>query len=199
MRLLTKVLPGLLVFALVGCATAPFREDYLVMPSLGDGWKVARSQEERNVRRMTEFVREGETLDNWTELITWQSYKKERTFPSETLVNMQRENIRAMCPGVVWNVIKQQERFLYEWRIANCKPSRAELQRFLKQAEEKRMEFKGDETALSADQHVIALAIEGEWTVWHISYTAKVKELSKEKRAEWIQRFSDTRVETKSR
>jgi len=198
MRLPTRVLPGLLVFVLVGCATG--KTDYLVVPPLGDGWKVARSQEERNVRRMTEFVRQGETLDNWTELITWQSYKKERTFPSETLLNMQRENIRAMCPGVVWNVIKQQERFLlYEWRIANCKPSRAELQRFLKQAEEKRMEFKGDETTLPADQHVIALVIEGEWTVWHISYTAKVRELSKEKRAEWIQRFSDTRVETRSR
>lgn len=105
-----------------------------------------------------------------------------------------------MCPGVAWNVVRQQEKvLLYEWQIAECKPTRAELQRFLKQAEEKSMTLKGDETALTADQHVIALVIEGEWTVWHISYTAKVKELSKEKRAEWIQRFSDARVEIKSR
>lgn len=88
MTLPAKVLPVVLAFGLTGCATGPSGVDYLAMPPLGAGWKVARSQEERNVRSMTTFVRQGETLDNWTELINWQSFRKERTVSSDTLLNI---------------------------------------------------------------------------------------------------------------
>lgn len=190
----TNVLAVLLALGLAGCAATGM--DYLVMPPLGAGWKLAREQEERDVRRLREFVREGETLDKWTELISWQSYRKDRTFPPETLLNMQKENIQAMCPGVLWNMIERKERaILYEWRISSCKPSRAELQKFLEQAEAKRMKFTGDEITLTTDQHVIALVIEGDWTIWHITYNAKVGELTKDKRTEWIKRFSDVKIE----
>jgi hypothetical protein len=200
MRLLTRVLPGLLVFVLVGCATEPFREDYLVM-TIGVGWKVARSQEERNVRRMKEYVREGETLDNWTELITWQSFKKgSNSVPPETAVNRSREFIQAICPGVVWNIIERKEKVIvYEWRISNCNPGRVELETLAKSIERSRLNPKVELEKLTTDQHIINLYTEGEWTIWIIGYTAKVKELSKEKRAEWIQRFLDARVETQSR
>jgi hypothetical protein len=185
---------------LVGCATAPSSEDYLVMPPLGERWKVAQ-QKQTEVWRVKEFVREGETSDNWTEQIYWWSFKKGSTsVPPETEVNRSREFIQAICPGVVWNIIERKEKVIvYEWRISNCNPGRAELETLAKGHGGIRPGPKVELDKLTGDQHVINLYIEGEWTIWRIGYTAKVKELSKEKRAEWIQRFSDTIVETKSR
>jgi hypothetical protein len=88
---------------------------------------------------------------------------------------------------------------VYEWRISNCNPGSAELETLAKGHGSFRPGPKVELEKLTGNQHVINLYIEGEWTIWRIGYTAKVKELSKEKRAEWIQRFSDTVVETKSR
>ena len=198
MKLPIRVLPGLLVFALVGCATG--KTEYLTMPPLGDGWKVAR-QRQSEVLRVREFVREGETLDNWTEQIYWQSFKKGSTsVPPETEVNSSREYIQAICPGVVWNIIERKENVIvYEWQISNCNPGKVELETLAKGHGRFRPDPKVDLEKLTADQHVINLYIEGEWTIWRIGYTSKVKELSKEKRAEWIQRFLDAKIETISR
>jgi hypothetical protein len=110
------------------------------------------------------------------------------------------EYIRSICPGVVWNIVERKERaILYEWQISNCSLDRAERETLAKGLGTFRPSPKVELEKLTADQHVINLYIEGEWTIWRIGYTAKVKELSKEKRVEWIQRFSDARVETSSR
>lgn len=194
------LLVAILALGLMGCATTQSREDYLVMPPLGVGWKVAQ-QKQTNVWRAREFLREGETLDNWTEQIHWQSFKKGSTSVlPETEVNRSREFIQAICPSVEWNIIERKERgILYEWRISNCKPGRVELERLAQGHGTNRPSPKIELEKFTADQHYIELYIEGEFTIWRIGYTAKVKELSKEKRAEWIQRFSDAKVETSSR
>jgi len=199
MKLPTKMLALLSAFGLTGCAATGV--DYLIMPPMGVGWKLGRQWEQREVQHLKEFVREGETLDNWTDLITWHALKKGSTpVPLETLLNSQREAIRAICPSLVWNIIERKERaVLYEWRISNCKPSKAELEKLAKGQGAIRPDPKVVLEKFTADQHAIDLYIEGEWTIWRISYTAKVKELAKEKRAEWIQWLSDAKVETKSR
>ena len=200
MRLPTRVFLGLLVFALVGCATEPHREDWLFMNLGATKWKIAQ-QKQTAAWRVKELVPEGETLDNWTEQIYWLSFKKGSTsVPPETEVNRSREFIQAICPGVVWNVIERKEKVIvYEWRISNCKPGKAELETLAKGRGQFQPDPKVEIEKFTGDQHVINLYIEGEWTIWRIGYTAKIKELSKEKRAEWIQRFLDAKVETVSR
>lgn len=185
-------------FGLTDFAAAQSREDYLVMPPLGTGWKVAQ-QKQTAVWRAREFLREGETIDNWTEQIYWQSFKKGSTSDSpETAVNKSREYIRSLCPDVVWNIVERKERtILYEWRISNCSLTGAARETLAKGLGPFQPSSKVDLEKFTADQHVINLYIEGEWTIWRIGYTAKVKELLQEKRAEWIQRFSDTKVESK--
>ena len=186
------------VLGLSRLATAQSREDYLVMPPLGVGWKVAQ-QRQTQTWRAREFVREGETLENWTEQIYWQTFKKGPTSDSpETAVNKSWEFIRSICPGVEWNIVERKERaILYEWRIPSCSLDEAGREKLAKGLGQFRPDPKVDPEKFTADQHVINLYIEGEWTIWRIGYTAKVKELSQEKRTEWIRRFSDTKVESK--
>ena len=108
MRLPTKVLPLFLAGVFAGCTSGV---DYLIMPPMGATWQVSNEQEQRGVQRFRELVREGETLDNWTELITWQSFKKiSPPVPPETLLNSQREYLQGICPGVVWNIIERKEK-----------------------------------------------------------------------------------------
>lgn len=183
----------------VGCEAASSEVDYLNMPSLGVGWKVARQQSDAN-KRMREFVRVGEALDNWTEHISWESFRKGPTAPSETLLNEKREFLRQVCGDLMWNTIRRQEGLiLYEWRISDCKPpSRSDFDRLFV-GPGFRLDPNVQLEQLFADQYSISLYIEGKWTVWHISYVIKVREISDEKRTEWIKRFSDTRVEIESK
>lgn len=200
MKPLTRVLTVAFAIGVVGCATPQSEVDYLIMPPLGAGWKVARDQEQREVKRMREFVRDGETLYNWTEHISWESFKKGPAAPSETTLNGKREFLRQICGDVIWNIISHQEgATLYEWRISNCKPpSRSEFEKLFSRPGG-RLDSDVQLEQLTADQHAISLYLEGKWTVWHISYTIKVRDIPEEKRVEWIKRFSETKVETRSK
>ena len=194
MTLSIKAGSVLLAFGLLSYEGASAESDYLNMPPLGVGWKVARQQSDAN-RRMREFVRDGESLNNWTENISWESFRKGPTAPSETVVNGKRDFLKQFCGDLMWNTIKREEGLiLYEWRISDCKPpSRSDFDR-LNAAPGARLDPNVQLEQLFADQHSISLFIEGKWTVWHISYVIKVKEISDEKRTEWIKRFSDARV-----
>lgn len=202
MTLLTRLLLVTLTFGSVGCATGSSEMDYLSMPPLGAGWRLAREREQAGVQRFREFVREGETVDKWTEVVTWHSARKRDPAPLalDTMVAGGMGFIQDICPGLVWNVIKRREgSVLYEWRVASCEPSEGARRKLA----EGRGAFRPDPTvalkSLTADQHAIALYIEGKWTVWRIEYTMKVNELPSAKREEWIRKFSEARVETRVR
>lgn len=191
-------LVAILLLALPGFAAAQRKDDYLSMPPLGAGWKLAQ-QKQTGTWRAREFVREGEALDNWSEQIYWQAFKKDSTSDSpETAVNKSREYVRSICPDVVWNIVERKERaIVFEWRIADCSLDETRREKLAKGFGTFAPGPKADLEKLVSDQHAIHLYIEGDWTIWRIGYTARVKELPEEKRAEWIQRFLDTRVETK--
>lgn len=202
MTLRTRVLMVWFAFGLIGCATGSSEMDYLSVPPLGAGWKLAREREQGGVQRFREFVREGETVDKWSELITWHSARKRdpAPLPLDTMVASGIEFIQEICPGLVWSVIRRQEgSVLYEWRVSNCEPTEGAHQKLAKG----QGGFRADPTialeSLIADQHAIALYMEGKWTVWRIEYTMKGKELPSEKREEWIRKFSEVRVETRVR
>ena len=195
-----KVFLFLFSAGLLGCATAAPETDYLSMPPLGPGWKVARTREQPGVQRFREFVREGETLASWSETVTWHSIKKEPTSPpAETALNSQKAFLQELCPEIAWSVVKRQENaVVYEWRIADCKPTRPPLEKLARGQGPFRPDPGVTLESFTVDQHAIALYIEGRWTVWRIVYTMKVRELVAAKRDEWIRRWSDTRVETRA-
>jgi hypothetical protein len=70
-------------------------------------------------QRLTEYVLPGETVDNWTELVTSTVYLQ--PVPIEALVDRIHALMSKDCPSLVWNAIRQDERTaVFEWHDAGC-------------------------------------------------------------------------------
>lgn len=156
------VVAGLLWLALVTAAPAGAAEEHLKF-SLDDSWMLANRQSDpaRQVRIM-EFVRRGETLDAWTELVTMQNFGRARMKlrPDELMKQLEAQ-MRQRCPTVTWTVIERRaDGLVYEWRIANCAPH--------------------------PDQSEIARIVEAKMNTWRLSYTRKAAELTPAQRQEWL-------------
>ena len=133
--------------------------------ALGKEWKVVQNAQTRTYT-ILEFVRNGDTIDTWNELVTVQNFRKSHAYrsPVETF-NELKATREKECPGVTqWNVIDSTERsIVYEWHAKNC----------LGQPE----------------QHELARILYGEHNVFFLHYAAKVHELKLDTRAEWIKKL----------
>ena len=161
------VIGVVLIFLLlgVGCATTQHREEALQWSFKNGHWEHGYTQEVKGKYRIVEFVPKGESVEDWSELITIQTFTKKSGSP-EAFLNQQKTLREKKCPGVtIWNVIAKDERsILYEWKAKPC--------------------------AGWPDQHEITRILYGKWNLWRIAYTAKVQEISTEKRNIWIQTLS---------
>jgi hypothetical protein len=141
---------------------------------LGKEWKVVQNTQTR-AYTIIEFVREGDTIDTWKELVTVQNFSKSRGYrsPSETLDELKATREKE-CPGVTqWNVIEKTERsILYEWHAKSC----------LGQPE----------------QHELARVLYGEHNVFFLHYAVKAHELKSDTRAEWIKKFTAVSIDSGS-
>lgn len=143
-----------------GCATP----ERLTMPiPRGETWvKGSESQDRKRKVLLAEFVRKGETVQNWTELYSVVNLQLTEASPTrEHFMEDLKGKMQQRCPEVEWKVIQQQSNaLLYEWRITKCAPH--------------------------PDQHEIARIVDGKSNRFKISYTAKVPELPEAKRKQWI-------------
>jgi len=138
-------------------------------------WKVGHQAEGRN-QIVVEFVLPNEKIDNWTELLTMQVFRKPRTVEAiEDLVVKMHQDISKRCPGMVWNVINRQfaseteeAGIVYEWATKDCPPD--------------------------ADQHEIARVVYGRFNIFRLAYVAKTSALAPEKRERWINELSKSRI-----
>jgi len=158
-----------------GCGTvgpsSPPQEN-LAFPLDMKDWQVGHSVGNRS-ERTTEFVLKGEKIDNWTKLVTMQTFKKSAVSAEsvETTVNKKAKQLSAQCPETVWNVIERgpnTNSILYEFRAQNCPPN--------------------------ADQHEIARILDGKYNRFRIAYAAKVKALPPAERDKWIQLLSKASI-----
>jgi hypothetical protein len=141
------------------------------LPLDGRQWKVGYKAEDR-AQVIFEYVLQGETVENWTELVTIQSFDKQyiKFPPPETAMNLLKERMVQRCPTVEWNVNERtKESILYEWRIKNCPPN--------------------------PDQMEIARLIEGKWNRYRVAYATKVSELPQRKRTDWIKSLREAKTE----
>jgi hypothetical protein len=118
---------------------------------------------------INELVPEGETIKDWSELITIQNFAGTKGSPEAFL-----EGLKAIreknCPGsTTWNVLARDDRsILYEWRSEPC--------------------------AGFPHQHEISRILDGNWNRFRIAYTAKVKEISTATRNSMIISMSEAFV-----
>ncbi len=157
-----------------GCATTPPKEEGLAwsLPAGETNWVTGNEREVKGKYRIYEYVREGESIQDWSELLTIQNFAGTKGSPEEIL-DVLKALREKQCPGATsWNVIAKDEgSILYEWKAKRC--------------------------AGWPDQHEIARIVDGKWNRWRFAYTAKVPEIAKERREIWIQSLSEARIEEK--
>ena len=136
-------------------------------------WKQANGAAKRGYV-IIEWVREGDDINNWKELFTYQNFGLRGKRTPEDFLNELKTLREKECPGVTeWNVIEHDENsILYEWQAKPC------------------MSW--------PDQHEVARIIFGKHNLFLLRYTAKVKELAPDTRTQWINTFKAATVETKS-
>jgi hypothetical protein len=117
-----------------------------------------------------EYVPKGESVQDWSELVTIQNFSKKLGSP-ESFLDQLKTLREKQCPGsTVWNVIAQdKDSILYEWMAKPCEGW--------------------------PDQHEISRILDGKWNRFRIAYTVKVKELQEEERNIWIKSMLKATIE----
>ncbi len=164
MKSLMTVLAFLFLLLSVGDVMAKDKEEVLNF-KLGTEWKPAHSSDTKR-SMILEFIREGDDINNWKELVTYQNFGRDGKASPEDTLNKLKALREKECPGATeWNVIdKNESRVLYEWHAKPC---------------------------LSwPEQSEISTIIVGRHNMFLLHYAAKVHELAPETRAQWIKRFS---------
>ena len=167
--------PGLVlcVTCLCSCATglggSRQLAEGIVLPFMFEGdervWDIGYSAGNQ-VQRLTEFVRPGQTVENWTELVTSQMFNKAFDLGSvEDQIAAHRKDLVARCPGSTVEVIRQTpDGVLYESHVVNCEQG--------------------------ADEHVLTRILDGTSNRFLVQYSVRgAVTMTPERRAEWIEKL----------
>jgi hypothetical protein len=135
------------------------------------GWKLANSAKGPNHSSIAEYVREGDDINNWKELVTLQTWGKSshQPPPDEMLKSLQTTRDKECPNSTLWNVIaKEATSILYEWHAKPCLgwPEQCEIARL----------------------------IIGNRLVFALRYAAKRPQLPPETRSKWIKTFSEVTI-----
>lgn len=164
MKISSRIFLFLCLVVLTSCAAT---EHLKLDMDKKEKWKKGFEQVQGNQLYIVEFVPEGETVDNWSKMMTIQNspIKAVGSFPTpEAFMNDLKAKMQNRCPAVIWNVIQKGEaEILYEWRIENCSPN--------------------------PDQHEIAKIMYSKVNFFAIHYVSKVKMLPEDERKDWIERL----------
>lgn len=128
-------------------------------------WEIGYKAKD-DTQGIAEFVLKGETIQNWTELVTAQTFfGLQKKAAAKDLAQAVIKDIKSICPDAICNIIKNGSKdLLFEWEIKNCP---------------------GQE-----DQHEISRVISGKEGIHLVHYVTKKLPLSPEKRNEWIKLLS---------
>jgi hypothetical protein len=121
---------------------------------------------ENNVQRLEEYVRTGETVENWTQLVTVETFNKAAGVKSvEDQLATDRNEIASRCPGSTLDVLrKTPDGVLYEEQAVHC--------------------------PAGADEHILARVLDGHSNRFVVMYSVRGSvTMTPERRAEWIEKL----------
>ena len=134
------------------------------MPFLSGGdWEFGYETED-DTQIVYEFVRPGQTVDNWTERITVQTLNKAIGLGSvEGQIDSYRNSLDERCPGSTVDVIRQTpDGVIYESNIVNCEQG--------------------------ADEHALVRILDGSYNRFFVHYAVRGEStMTPERRAEWLE------------
>jgi hypothetical protein len=115
---------------------------------------------------ITEYVPPGQTIHNWAELFTVQSfYGAQEQMNVEQAKRFLKEEVTQRCPNIVWDILRQDfNEFFYEWRAVGC--------------------------AAVEDQHELARLVFGKTAMHRIAYTVKQPQMPVATQRQWMERLS---------
>jgi hypothetical protein len=156
--------------ALLIGATAVKSQNEGVEYELNSNWKLVHRSSALG-ELILEFIPDGDDIDNWKELFTYQNggLGRGQHTPEEQLNSIKAIREKE-CPGATdWNVIERNENsILYEWYAKPC------------------MGW--------PEQHEIARIIHGKHNSFTLHYAAKVHELAPETRTQWIKMLDGAKL-----
>ena len=164
---------GLAMVAAVGPASA--QQEMLMGGFDPKDWEIGHQARSQN-QIVVEFVRPGEKVTNWTELMTMQVIRRTpSTEPIDDFVPKMFQDLTKRCPALKWNVVNrsfssetEEAGMVYEWVLKDCPPD--------------------------ADQHEIARVAYGKFNVFRLAYVAKTPALAPDKRESLIREISAARI-----
>lgn len=155
---------------------SPSHQESLIFGFNVNEWTVGNQTSDQN-QRVIEFVRPSENINNWTELLTSQVFRRPTNPESidSFVTNIHAEN-KKLCPGgFSMNIIArglktntEEASIIYEWEIKNCLPH--------------------------ANQHEVATIIYGKFSIFRLAYVERTDRLATEKRQKWIKHLKGARV-----
>ena len=172
LKLRSIFLPLLILFAATASLAAKDKREHLKF-SMGkeNEWKIATSSGAPGGETTVEFVREGDDVQHWKELVTIQDLRKSASIKSPDITLEKLKALREkICPGATeWTIIdKQEDSVLYEWHQKAC--------------------------ADQPEQSELARVLYGKQNVFFLHYAVKAHEFPPDARAEWIKRFNKAEI-----
>lgn len=118
----------------------------------GEGWELGYVAEDRQTGVfINEYVPIGQTVENWSNLLTFQGFPvrvKPHRITLRSYVDLLEKRMRARCMNTMWSVLwEKNDRVIYRWHISRCP---------------------GQD-----DQAEIAAFIAGDTTMFRVAYTKK--------------------------
>ena len=124
------------------------------------------------VQQPEEFVLPGETVDNWTELVTVQTmpgFQERGT--AESLSLEFKEKLLKSCPKATWTVLHEDKNdFTFEWQTTGCKGW--------------------------DNQYEVSRIITGKTAMHRVAYANRKLPISEDKRHQWIDLLGKASLET---
>jgi hypothetical protein len=139
------------------------------------GWRRAYSAETPSSSQIHEFVREGDDINSWKELVTIQNLVKSQYGTSaDATFRRLKADVERKCPNLThWQIVASTPNsVLYEWTAEPCQTW--------------------------PDTHEIAKIVEGKYNYFVVRYTIKAQRIAEDVRASWLRRISEATIETAS-
>ena len=157
--------------SLSACAVTQSVQEDLYFPLDRDNWRVANQKNLPGLYRLIEFLRESDSLPDWTEMVAIQTFAVEPKKPLQEDLTVLKEAREKLCPGrTEWSVLHETKTTLtYEARATkSCRYAVA--------------------------QHEIGKILHGAKSRIIVTYAKRTVPMSEQERAVWYALLRQTKI-----